>query len=69
MKRCRLDDITLAKQETELEADMIANGIVVYTPDLSTVPVDNVKAVYAAEGVKMPIGRTACIDSIVAKGQ
>lgn len=61
-----LDDITLA-QETELEADMIANGIVVYTPDLSTF-VDNVKAVYAAEGedADWPDG---LFDSIVAKGQ
>jgi TRAP-type C4-dicarboxylate transport system substrate-binding protein len=43
-----LDKITL-DQENELEADMIANGIDVYTPDLDAF-VANVKKVYAAEG-------------------
>jgi TRAP-type C4-dicarboxylate transport system substrate-binding protein len=43
-----LDKITL-DQEAELEADMIKNGLDVYTPDLASF-VANVKAVYAAEG-------------------
>lgn len=43
-----LDKITL-DQETELEADMIKNGMVVYTPDLASF-VANVKKVYAEEG-------------------
>lgn len=37
------------KQEAELEQDMIANGIDVYTPDLAAFQA-NVKEVYAAEG-------------------
>jgi TRAP-type C4-dicarboxylate transport system substrate-binding protein len=43
-----LDKITL-EQEGSLEADMVANGITVYTPDLASF-VANVKTVYAAEG-------------------
>jgi TRAP-type C4-dicarboxylate transport system substrate-binding protein len=43
-----LDQITL-DQETSLEADMMANGIDVYTPDLDSF-VASVKSVYAAEG-------------------
>lgn len=43
-----LDKITL-DQETSLEADMVANGLTVYTPDLASF-VANVKKVYAAEG-------------------
>lgn len=43
-----LDQITL-EQEGSLEADMVANGITVYTPDLASF-VANVKTVYAAEG-------------------
>lgn len=61
-----LDQITLA-QETELEADMAANGMVIYTPDLSAF-VENVKTVYAAEGedADWPEG---LFDAIVAYGQ
>lgn len=37
------------KQEAALEADMVANGVDVYTPDLAAFQA-NVKKVYAAEG-------------------
>lgn len=43
-----LDQITL-DQEGSLEADMVANGIDVYTPNLDSF-VASVKSVYAAEG-------------------
>lgn len=43
-----LDETTLS-DETTLEADMVANGLDVYTPDLDSF-VENVKVVYAAEG-------------------
>lgn len=43
-----LDTITL-DQETALEADMMKNGLDVYTPDLASF-VASVKSVYAAEG-------------------
>ncbi|WP_238367260.1 TRAP transporter substrate-binding protein DctP [Mesobacterium pallidum] len=43
-----LDQITL-DQENELEADMIANGMIVYTPDLAAFAA-NVQKVYAEEG-------------------
>lgn len=61
-----LDQITL-KQEAELEADMTANGLVVYTPNLDAF-VSNVKAVYAAEGqdADWPEG---LFDAIVAYGR
>lgn len=61
-----LDQITLS-QENELEADMIANGLDVYTPNLDAF-VENVKAVYAAEGedADWPEG---LFDTIVAFGR
>jgi TRAP-type C4-dicarboxylate transport system substrate-binding protein len=61
-----LDQITLT-QEAELEADMAANGMVIYTPDLDAF-VANVKAVYAAEGqdADWPDG---LFDAIVSYGR
>jgi TRAP-type C4-dicarboxylate transport system substrate-binding protein len=61
-----LDQITLS-QEAELEADMAANGMVIYTPDLDAF-VANVKAVYAAEGqdADWPDG---LFDAIVSYGR
>ncbi|MFM1863331.1 MAG: hypothetical protein RLZ26_1853 [Pseudomonadota bacterium] len=61
-----LDQITLS-QEAELEADMAANGMVIYAPDLDAF-VANVKAVYAAEGqdADWPDG---LFDAIVSYGR
>jgi TRAP-type C4-dicarboxylate transport system substrate-binding protein len=61
-----LDEITL-QQETELEADMKANGLIIYTPDQEAF-LANVKKVYAEEGqdADWPEG---LMDKIVAVGK
>lgn len=61
-----LDQVTL-DQEASLEADMIANGMDVYTPDLAAFAA-NVKKVYAEEGqdADWPEG---LFDAIGAVGQ
>lgn len=59
-----LDKITI-DQEAELEADMIKNGMVIYTPDLASF-VANVKKVYAEEGqdADWPAGLYDAINAI-----
>ncbi|MGG7567844.1 TRAP transporter substrate-binding protein DctP [Rhodovulum sp. DZ06] len=61
-----LDKITV-EQEAALEADMAANGMVIYTPDLDAF-LDNVKKVYADEkqDADWPAG---LIDEIAAVGK
>jgi TRAP-type C4-dicarboxylate transport system substrate-binding protein len=61
-----LDQVTIG-QEAELEADMAANGLVIYTPDLDAF-LANVKTVYAEENqdADWPEG---LMDKIVAVGK